>query len=149
MKYEISDVVTLDDDKDYVIANTAKYLNQEYALLVNVENKKIVMYAKINNDTFTIIDKDNNKTLIEELNKLNKPVWIRQVIIPGITDTEDYLKSLKEYIKKIKNIKKIEFLPFHHMAKDKYKKLGIKNQLENIPEMDKEKCNQLYEKFIN
>ena len=70
MKYEISDVVTLDDDKDYVIANTAKYLNQEYALLVNVENKKIVMYAKINNDTFTIIDKDNNKTLIEELNKL-------------------------------------------------------------------------------
>ena len=70
MKYEISDVITLDDDKDYVIANTAKYLNQEYALLVNVENKKIVMYAKINNDTFTIIDKDNNKTLIEELNKL-------------------------------------------------------------------------------
>lgn len=70
MKYEISDVVTLDDDKDYVIANTAKYLNQEYALLVNVENKKIVMYAKINNDTFTIIDKDNNKTLIDELNKL-------------------------------------------------------------------------------
>lgn len=70
MKYEISDVVTLDDDKDYVIANTAKYLNQEYALLVNVKNKKIVMYAKINNDTFTIIDKDNNKTLIEELNKL-------------------------------------------------------------------------------
>lgn len=70
MKYEISDVVTLDDDKDYVIANTAKYLNQEYALLVNVENKKIVMYAKINNDTFTLIDKDNNKTLIDELNKL-------------------------------------------------------------------------------
>ena len=88
-----------------------------------------------------------SEKFIKELNKSNKPVWIRQVIIPGITDKEEYLIKLKEYTKKIKNIEKIEFLPFHHLGFDKYKKLNIKNPLENTQEMDKEKCEKLFEQF--
>jgi pyruvate formate lyase activating enzyme len=43
---------------------------------------------------------------IEALNKSNKKVWIRQVIIPNINDNEKYIDSLVKYIKKIKNIEK-------------------------------------------
>lgn len=85
---------------------------------------------------------------IETANKLNKSFWVRQVIVPGIMDNEEYLYSLKDYIKQIKNIEKIEFLPYHKLGREKYIKLGIPYLCENIPEMDKNKCNELYNKFI-
>ena len=62
-------------------------------------------------------------------------------------DTEEYLKSLKEYLKKINNVQRIDFLPYHNMGKEKYDKLGIKYPFDNIPSMDKEKCHELYLKF--
>ena len=85
---------------------------------------------------------------IISLNKSGKDVWLRQVIVPGLTDQEEYLKSLASYVKKIKNVKKIEFLPFHHLGFEKYEKLGIKNPLKDSPEMDKESCDKLYQKFL-
>ena len=85
---------------------------------------------------------------IISLNKSGKDVWLRQVIVPGLTDQEEYLKSLASYVKKIKNVKKIEFLPFHKMGDEKYEKLGINNPLKNTPAMDGNKCRALYEKYI-
>ena len=91
---------------------------------------------------------DESLKFIDELNKSGKKVWIRQVIIPTINDNSEYLDSLCKYLEKIKNIEKIEFLPFHHLGFEKYKKLGIKNYFENIEEMDKEKCDKLYLEFM-
>lgn len=80
---------------------------------------------------------------INTLNRLNKKVWIRQVVVPTITDSKEYMLSLKEYLKRINNIERIDLLPYHTMAIDKYKKLGIKYPLEGIPPMDKEKIAEL------
>ena len=91
---------------------------------------------------------DEVEKFIEILNKSNKKVWIRQVIIPNLTDTEEYIESLIEYLKKIKNIERIDFLPFHRLGRDKYIALNIKYPYEDKPEMDKEKCNNLYKLFI-
>ena len=84
-----------------------------------------------------------------EVNKQNKPVWIRQVIVPGINDNEEYLLDLKDYLNKINRIEKIDFLPYHKMGDEKYKKLNIKNPLDEVPIMDKIKCEELYNKFMN
>lgn len=91
---------------------------------------------------------DESLTFIEAMNQSGKPVWIRQVIVPGMMDNEEYLDSLVTYLKPIKHIEKIEFLPFHHMGFDKYENLGIVNPLKNIEPMDVEKCQQLYERFV-
>ena len=88
------------------------------------------------------------ENFISDANKLNKKFWIRQVIVPGIMDNEEYLLSLKEFIKKINNIEKIEFLPYHKLGREKYIKLGIPYPCENTPEMDKDKCNELYNRFV-
>ncbi len=85
---------------------------------------------------------------IKSLNKSNKKVWIRQVIIPEITDTKQYMDNLAKYIKKIKNIEKIEFLPFHRLGEEKYKILGIDYPYKENIDMDKTKCNMLYNYFI-
>jgi len=82
------------------------------------------------------------------LNKSGKKVWIRQVIVPGLMDNDNYLRSLVKVIKKIKNVERIDFLPYHNMAFEKYQRLGIDYSYKDVPEMDKDKCNKLYDKFI-
>lgn len=91
---------------------------------------------------------DEVERFIEVLNKSNKKVWIRQVIIPDITDTEEYTTSLAKYLKKIKNIERIDFLPFHRLGEEKYKVLGIDYPYKNKNDMNKEKCQELYKNFI-
>lgn len=75
--------------------------------------------------------------------KKNKKMWIRQVIVPGYNDTEESVLKLKEFVKKLHNVENVELLPYHTMAKDKYKKLGIKYRLEGVPQMDKKRCKEL------
>ena len=65
--------------------------------------------------------------------------------MPNINDNEDYVLKLKEYIKKINNIEKIELLPYHSMGIEKYKKLNIKYRLSNTQDMNKQKCKELEE----
>ena len=84
---------------------------------------------------------------IEILNKQNKPVWIRQVIVPGIMDNEEYIDSLIEYIKKIKNIERVDFLPFHRLGREKYLALNIPYPYEDKNDMSKEKCDILHKYF--
>lgn len=80
---------------------------------------------------------------------IGKKMWIRQVIVPGINDNIDYIHRLKEFIKPLKNIDKIELLPYHLFGVSKYKKLGIPYKLEGVPPMDEAKCNELYKELIS
>ena len=91
---------------------------------------------------------DESLKFIRALNKSGKEVWIRQVIVPGLMDNDEYLISLSKEIKKINNVKKIEFLPYHNLGINKYQELGIEYPYKDIPAMDKEKCQKLYEKFM-
>lgn len=85
---------------------------------------------------------------LECCQKHNKKMWIRQVIVPGINDSESYIDALASFIKKLKNIEKIELLPFHTMAFDKYQKLNLDNPLKDKINMDKEICSKLEKKLI-
>ncbi len=81
---------------------------------------------------------------IKQVNKSNKEVWIRQVIIPGENDNKNYINDLVNFLKNnIKNITKIELLPFHTLGFQKYKEYHIKNPYNNKKAMDKEKCKKL------
>ena len=91
---------------------------------------------------------DKFMEFVRELNESNVDVWIRQVVIPGVNDTEEYIMNLSKFIKEnIKNVKRVDFLPFHKMGDEKYLKLGIKNPYKDKEAMDKDKCDKLYEKF--
>ena len=62
----------------------------------------------------------------------NIPIWIRQVLIPGITDEESDLIKLKEFIKTLKTVEKVEIHPYHNMGAFKWKELGYVYPLENV-----------------
>ena len=82
---------------------------------------------------------------IEKLKISNNKLWLRQVIIPTINDSEQYILDLKKYIKQFDNVEKIELLPYHTMGVDKYKKLNLKYRLEDINDMDISVLNKLKE----
>lgn len=73
----------------------------------------------------------------EALNKSNCRVWIRNVIVPDINDKEEDILSLVNFIKDIKNIDKVELLPYHTLGENKYEILKIKYKLEGVPPLDK------------
>ena len=60
------------------------------------------------------------------------PVWIRHVVVPGITDKEEYLYRLGRYLGTLKNIRALDVLPYHDMGKAKYHSLGIPYALEDL-----------------
>ena len=86
---------------------------------------------------------DTLHEVIDMMNELEKPCWIRYVIVPGINDTEEDIELLNEFISKIRNIRKIELLGYHTMAVNKYGKLGITYRLKGVPPMDRERLAEL------
>ncbi len=59
------------------------------------------------------------------------PMWIRQVLVPGYTDDIKDLKQTRKFIDTLKNVKKVEILPYHNLGKQKWLNLGLKYPLEN------------------
>lgn len=92
---------------------------------------------------------DESLKFIDALNNSDTDVWIRQVIVPGLMDNDNYIDSLLEVLKGIKNIKRVDFLPYHKLGSDKYVKLGIMDPYLNLDPMDKSKCDELYNRFMN
>lgn len=87
----------------------------------------------------------------KHISEKNKRIWIRQVLVPGITDKKEDLIKLREFLKTIK-VEKFEFLPYHNLGKYKWEKLGIKYELEDIRTAnseDIEKANKILFSEIN
>ena len=67
------------------------------------------------------------------LSDINKDVWIRQVLVPGITDHEEDLLKLKDFLSTLKNVKKVEILAYHDLGRFKWENLGCNYELEDVP----------------
>ena len=111
-------------------------------VILDIKHTKPLGYKELTN-----LEINESEEFIKELNKSNIPVWIRQVIVPGIMDNYEYIDSLINYLYKINNIKRVDFLPFHRLGREKYLSLGLTYPYEDKPEMDKEECNKLYKYF--
>lgn len=59
------------------------------------------------------------------LDEINKPIWIRHVLTPGITDNDEYLTRTRDFIRTLHNVQRVEILPYHGLGAMKYKELGI------------------------
>ena len=79
------------------------------------------------------------------LSKNNKHMWIRQVLVPGITDDEAQLKALKTFTDSLNTVDRIELLPYHTLGVFKWKELGIPYQLEGINPPTKEQLDHAKE----
>ena len=74
------------------------------------------------------------------LNEIHKPVWIRHVVVPGITDDVEELEALGNYLKTLDNVEKLEVLPYHSMGQSKYESMGMEYPLKGTPQLTKDQA---------
>lgn len=77
-------------------------------------------------------DNDNILAFARYLDQKQIPVWIRHVIVPGITDDPDLLTRLGEFLGTLSNVKALDVLPYHIMGVSKYRELDIPYPLEGV-----------------
>ena len=80
----------------------------------------------------TGVKNDNILDMLSFLSDIGKPVWIRQVLVPGITDDSGYLRQTREFIDTLKNVERTEVLPYHTMGAYKWTELGMSYPLEGV-----------------
>ncbi|MDN5303858.1 MAG: pyruvate formate lyase activating enzyme [Fusobacteriaceae bacterium] len=80
----------------------------------------------------TSVKLDNTLKFAKYLSEIGKKIWIRHVLVPGITDRDSYLHKLGEFCKNLKTVDLVEILPFHKMGEYKWKELGMEYKLYKI-----------------
>lgn len=93
---------------------------------------------------------DETNDFLKVVSSMNIPVIARHVVVPGLTDTEKFMKELKIFAHKhIKNLIKVELLPYHLLGVNKYKELSIPYPLKGVKAMDKTKTEYLQNHYFS
>lgn len=77
-------------------------------------------------------DNQNILELARYLSAHGKSMWIRHVLVPGLTDSEDGLEALHAFLQELKGVERVEILPYHTMGVHKWEALGIPYSLKNV-----------------
>ena len=106
-----------------------KYTNEEdYLKYTKMEMHKVQMF-------------------LQYLERINKPTWIRYVVIPNLNDYESSIKKIFDLQEKYSCIEKIELLPFRKLCLEKYENMGIDFPLKDTPEAKQDFINKMSEKY--
>lgn len=98
-------------------------------------------------ESFCGCSQDAVESFLERLQQMGKRVWIRHVVVPGLTDGEDSVERIYALRERFSCIEKIELLPFRKLCIEKYKAMGIDFPLADTPEADAELIARLKEKY--
>jgi len=112
-------------------------------LLVDIKHIDSEEHKKL-----TGMKNDHIIDMFHYLDQIGKPIWIRHVLVPGISDNDAYLARTRDFISTLHNVKRVEILPYHSLAISKYENLGIEYPLKDtlMPDGDRIKnANEILE----
>jgi pyruvate formate lyase activating enzyme len=81
------------------------------------------------------------------LSALRRPMWVRYVLVPGLTDQFDNVEKVADICAELKSLERVEILRFHQMGRDKWHKLGLQYPLENVEPPDVELAERVRGQF--
>ena len=88
------------------------------------------------------------QAFVEAVRKAGVPMWVRHVVVPGLTDGEAHLAALRAYVETLPRVERVELLPYHTLGVGKYAALGRPYSLNGVPDMDKARCAALEVKWF-
>jgi len=97
----------------------------------------------------TVTGRDLAPTLrfAERLAKINKPVWVRFTLVPGLTDDPANVEGIAKFVAPMKNVEWVEVQPFHKMGEFKWKAMNLEYKHANTPPPTPELINRVVEQF--
>lgn len=108
---------------------------KKFNRLMDVCDLVLLDIKHIDNAKHQLLTGHTNQNILEMakyLSKINKPVWIRHVLVPQRTDEDIFLKELSQFISELKNVERVEVLPYHTLGAYKWRELGLSYPLEGI-----------------
>lgn len=127
--------ILYDEDKKELMAKFEKLFWVTDLVMLNIKHIEEKAHRELTGQS--------NRNVIafaQALEQAQVPVWIRHVVVPGITFEEQALTELGKFIKTLSNFEKLEALPYHTMGKVKYESLGIEYPLGDTPQLTKEEA---------
>jgi pyruvate formate lyase activating enzyme len=114
----------------------------KFEALMQVTDTILLDIKHIRDDEHRKLTRCSNQNILDcarYLSDIRKPVWIRHVLVPGITDKDEYLHELADFLSTLQNIERIDVLPYHTLGIFKYEKLGIPYPLDRVEPPTKER----------
>lgn len=81
------------------------------------------------------------------LAEIGKPTWIRFVLVTGLTDSEENVRGLAQFVASLPNVERVEVLPFHKMGEYKWQQLGLPYALKDVDPPTPEQVNHVLQIF--
>ncbi|TCT13128.1 pyruvate formate lyase activating enzyme [Natranaerovirga pectinivora] len=134
------------DTSGYIFNDKVKEV-LEYTDLVLLDIKS---YNHSNYKNLTGVSLNPTLDFMTYLSQINKPTWVRFVLVPNLTDNEEDMHNLGNYLAGFTNVEKLELLPFHKMGEFKWEELGYEYKLKNTPEPTNEevkKAKSIFESY--
>lgn len=78
---------------------------------------------------------------------LGRPVWVRFVLVPGLTDDPDNVDGLAWFVSTLGNVERVDVLPYHRMATGKYARLGLTYPLADVSPPDRQLLDRVHQQF--
>jgi pyruvate formate lyase activating enzyme len=97
--------------------------------------------------TVTSVSIEPTLEIAKYLHRISKPTWIRFVFVPGLTDAPDNVAGLADFVATLKNVEKVEILPFHKMGEYKWEQLGYSYQLKETQPPPPEQVQAIHDVF--
>ncbi|MBQ7470987.1 MAG: pyruvate formate lyase-activating protein [Prevotella sp.] len=107
----------------------------KFQQLMQVTDLILLDIKHIDDEAHKKLTRHSNANILDcarYLSDIQKPVWIRHVLVPEITDVDGCLYRLRDFLKTLQNVEQIDVLPYHTLGTFKWKNLGIPYELEGI-----------------
>ena len=111
-----------------------EYLEQ-FDKLMDVTDLFILDIKEMDSDLHKDLTGQDNRNILELARYLSaheKPMWIRHVLVPGLTDSRESLEALYIFLQELKSVERVEILPYHTLGVHKWEALGIPYSLKNV-----------------
>lgn len=116
------------DTSGYVTLDTAKtVLPHTDLVLLDIKSFDRQIYQQV-----TSVSLEPTLKFARYLHDIQKPTWIRFVLVPDLTDPVENVTGLAQFIAPFTNVERVEVLPFHKMGEYKWEQLGYEYQLKSI-----------------
>lgn len=126
--------------------DTAGFGFGDYDEILNYVDLVILDVKAVEDEEYTQITgqkMDKFREFVEICQNKNKKMWLRQVIVPNLNDDKEHIFKLKQFANTVKNVEKVELLPYKTIGVHKYKTLNLKYRLEGVEDLSKEKLKEL------
>ena len=124
--------ITFNADNEKSVALHKRLLEVTDLVMLDIKHMEDAAHKELTGHSNT-----NILSFAKYLDEIKKPVWIRHVVVPGITYDKEQLTKFGAFLKTLSNVEKLEVLPYHTLGENKYEKLGMEYPLKGVQQLSK------------